>query len=87
MDVYIVTGKLDGFHYKAEDTILNSSKAEKLALDYAVDLAGGAVSVGGTDLLYRLDSIIKVNTVSKKITEYELVLISGQFKLRELKNS
>lgn len=87
MDIYLVVGKLDGFNYNYDEFTHSSFTKEETALNHAVDLANGDVSIGGTDEVYLLHSIIKVNSDSKKVTEYELILEKGRFLLSKLKNS
>lgn len=87
MDVYIVIGELDGYGSRSVKFIQSSFVNEKHVLSHAVELASGEISLGGGDTKYLLDSIIKVNTDSKKVTEFELILDDGRFTLSELKNS
>lgn len=86
MDIYIVTGVLDEYNYTAERTTHSSFNKETNALNHAVSMANGEIGVGGTDSIYKLDLIIKFNTVSLKAIPMKLVLEDGRFQLKE-KNS
>ncbi len=81
MEVYIVIGKTEAYHPNYPSGTFNSYENEVLALSTAIDMARGDVSIGGTDQLFKLKKIIKLNTNNLKATELELTLIDGSFKL------
>lgn len=84
MEIYIVLGELDKYHYSSEKETFNTFDSEESALSHSVDMAKGDVTKGGTGEKYKLEKIIKFNTNNCKAKEMELVLSKGQFKLVEV---
>jgi len=73
MDIYIVLYETTDYY---SERVHLSFESETSARSYAVSKANNSEQ--------KLHSILKINTTNKKVTEYELTLVEGQFQLQQI---